>query len=128
MRTSPRATDLLQSVIAHLQTTVLPKLTGREAFDTKVAVRALGIVQRELELRPDAEARELARLQNLLRVEGPVEALNRQLCEAIGQDRIDLNTPGLIEHLWATTLDTLAIDQPTYATYQAVRNDQETPK
>ena len=30
----------------------------------------------------------------------------------------DLQTPGVAEHLWATTLAKVAIDQPTYASYR----------
>jgi hypothetical protein len=36
----------------------------------------------------------------------------------IAAGAVDLNTPGLAEHLWATTLAKLAVDQPTYASYR----------
>jgi len=29
-----------------------------------------------------------------------------------------LRTPGLSEHLWQTTMDKLAVDQPNYASYK----------
>ncbi|MEX7051181.1 DUF6285 domain-containing protein [Pseudomonas aeruginosa] len=31
---------------------------------------------------------------------------------------VDLTTPGLTEHLWQTTMDKLAVDQPNYASYK----------
>ena len=31
---------------------------------------------------------------------------------------VDLQTPGLSEHLWQTTMDKLAVDQPKYASYK----------
>ena len=31
---------------------------------------------------------------------------------------VDLQTPGLSEHLWQTTMDKLAVDQPNYASYK----------
>jgi hypothetical protein len=31
---------------------------------------------------------------------------------------MDLSTPGLPEHLWQTTMDKLAVDQPGYAAYK----------
>ena len=32
---------------------------------------------------------------------------------------LTLETPGLADHLWATTLAKLAVDQPNYAGYRA---------
>ena len=34
-------------------------------------------------------------------------------------DELDLATPGVSDHLWATTMAKLAVDQPTYAAYRA---------
>jgi len=31
---------------------------------------------------------------------------------------VDLQTPGLSEHLWQTTMAKLAVDQPNYASYK----------
>lgn len=46
----------------------------------------------------------------------------RAQSRAIGKDRAlgeaDLQTPGLSEHLWQTTMDKLAVDQPNYASYK----------
>lgn len=120
MQDSPSAADMLQSVAHFLREAVIPKLSGREAFDTQVAVRALGIVERELRLAPAARDAERARLRELLGTDGSLEALNRDLCEAIAAGRFDAATPGLADHLWAVTLDTVAIDQPTYASYRAL--------
>ena len=120
MQDTTDATALLRSVIAFLNDAAIPKLSGREAFDARVAVRALGIVQRELELRPHADARELDRLRALLHQDGALEPLNRLLCDAIAQGRVDLSTPGLADHLWSTTLAKIAIDQPTYPSYLAL--------
>jgi len=38
--------------------------------------------------------------------------LNRALSEKIANAEVDLQTPGLSEHLWQTTMDKLAVDQP----------------
>jgi Domain of unknown function (DUF6285) len=40
------------------------------------------------------------------------------LSRRIAAGEIDLQTPGVAEHLWATTLAKVAIDQPTYASYR----------
>ena len=40
--------------------------------------------------------------------------LNRELCGAIREGRIGLETAGLAEHLTLTTRDKVGIDQPNY--------------
>lgn len=119
MHDLPCSTDLLQSVITFLNDAAIPKLTGREAFDAKVAARALGIVQRELKLGPQAAERERDGLRRLLGHDGALDELNQLLCEGIEQSRFVLETPGLTDHLWTVTLDKLAIDQPNYPSYRA---------
>jgi hypothetical protein len=44
--------------------------------------------------------------------------LNRALSDKIAKGEVDLQTPGLAEHLWQTTMDKLAVDQPNYASYK----------
>jgi len=56
-------------------------------------------------------------------VDGSLEDLNALLCEAIETRRVTLQTPGLADHLWSTTLAKLAVDQPTYAAYVAAIRD-----
>ena len=62
--------------------------------------------------------RKLARLTQLLGMQGSLGELNRALAERIASGEADLNTPGLAEHLWQTTMDKLAVDQPNYAAYR----------
>ena len=76
------------------------------------------IVRRELALGPAAVAGEAARLKALLGQDGPLADQEQALCERIAAGDVDPNDPALIAHLWATTLDTLAVDQPNYATYR----------
>ena len=52
-------------------------------------------------------------------MQGSLGELNRVLAERIAKGELDLQTPGLSEHLWQTTMDKLAVDQPNYASYQA---------
>jgi Domain of unknown function (DUF6285) len=77
-----------------------------------------------MNLGPAAGAREAARLAELLGAEGDAEALTGALCERIAHGEIDVSDPKLIEHLWATTRDTVAIDQPNYATYRCATGAQ----
>ncbi len=118
MREHPSQTDLLQGVIDFLQSEAMPQLTGQTAFHARVAANVLGIVQRELKQSPSADADEARRLAHLLGRSGSLEALNADLCARIAADTITLDTSGLAEHLWATTLAKVAVDQPGYESYR----------
>jgi hypothetical protein len=51
-------------------------------------------------------------------MEGSLLELNRALADRIAKGELDLQTPELAEHLWQTTMDKLAVDQPNYASYK----------
>ena len=118
MQDPPTVTELLEATAAFLREVAVPQLSGHASFHARVAANALDIVKRELELRPAAERDEHARLQALLHIDGSTEELNALLSRRIAAGELDLQTPGLTEHLWATTLAKVAIDQPTYASYR----------
>ena len=65
-----------------------------------------------------SDAAEAGRLKELLGADGSLIELNRALSEKIAKGEVDLQTPGLAEHLWQTTMDKLAVDQPSYASYK----------
>jgi len=118
MREQPTAIELIDAVTEFLRTETTPATTGRIAFHTRVAANVLDIVRRELTLGAAADHAELTRLRALLGHDGDLEDLNAELCDAIANGGIDLSDPALVEHLWAKTLDTLAVDQPNYGTYR----------
>ena len=66
----------------------------------------------------DSAAAELYGLTMLLGVHGTLDGLNADLADRIAQGDVDLQTPGVKEHLWQTTLAKLAVDQPNYAAYK----------
>jgi hypothetical protein len=92
--------------------------SARAKFETRMAASALDLVKRAAELQPGYEAKELIRLTALLDEKGDLEALNRRLCERIRDGSLTLSSPGLVAHLRATTMEKLAIDQPSYAAYR----------
>jgi hypothetical protein len=93
-------------------------ISGHNAFKLRVAVNALELVTRQLTLEEGGDAAEAARLARLLGIDGPLIELNRALSDKIAKGEVDLETPGLAEHLWQTTMDKLAVDQPNYASYR----------
>ncbi|MDQ0143806.1 DUF6285 domain-containing protein [Cupriavidus necator] len=126
MQDTPHAAELIDAVTAFLRDTAIPHLSGRAAFDARVAANVLDIVARELRLAPAAQSAERDRLRALLGSDGTLDALNQRLCEAIASGRCDAATPGLAAHLWAVTLAKLAVDQPGYSSYRQILDPVET--
>jgi len=118
MQDPPTVTELLEATASFLREVAVPQLSGHASFHARVAANALDIVKRELELRPAAERDEHARLTALLHTDGSLDELNFLLSRRIAAGEVGLQTPGVAEHLWATTLAKVAIDQPTYASYR----------
>jgi uncharacterized protein DUF6285 len=114
----PSAAQLVAAVRDFLEKVAQPELRGHSAFHARVAANALAIVERELALGAEQDAAERERLRALLGRDDALEAQNRELCRAIRAGEITADTPGLIEHLRATTLAKLAVDQPSYSGYR----------
>ncbi len=118
MQDEPRPTELTKAVADFLRDDIAPTLSGHNAFKLRVAINTLDLVTRQLTLAQASDAAEAARLKQLLGMEGSLLELNQALAEKIANGEVDLQTPGLAAHLWQTTMDKLAVDQPTYAAYR----------
>ncbi|WP_316204735.1 DUF6285 domain-containing protein [Bradyrhizobium sp. SZCCHNS3004] len=119
MQDEPTPAELAKAVADFLRSDIAPLVSGHQAFKLRVGINALDLVVRQLTEAGQREVMELERLKVLLgRADGSLFELNRALAEKIATGAIDLSTPGLKEHLWQTTLDKLAVDQPNYASYK----------
>ena len=118
MQDEPTPTELIKAVADFLRNEIVPVIKGHNAFKLRVGINALDLVTRQLALEQGSDAAEAARLKQLLRVDGSLMELNRALSERIASGEVDLTTPDLPEHLWQTTMDKLAVDQPNYASYR----------
>ena len=118
MQDEPTPTELLKAVADFLRNEITPAIKGHNAFKLRVGINALDLVTRQLALEEGSDAAEAARLTHLLGIQGSLGDLNRALSEEIASGKVDLQTPGLPEHLWQTTMDKLAVDQPNYASYK----------
>ena len=119
MQDSPTPSEILTAVAAFLRERVVAATDPHTAFHARVAARALELVRRQGELAQEGHAAELARLRALLGRDGTLEALNEALADALGAGEMDARTPGVADHLRATTLEKLAVDQPDYSGYLA---------
>jgi hypothetical protein len=118
MQDEPRPEELIKAVADFLRNDIAPAISGHNAFKLRVSINALELVTRQLALQEASNAAEAARLGQLLGREGSLAELNRALADQIATGKVDLQTPGLSDHLWQTTLAKLAVDQPNYAAYK----------
>jgi uncharacterized protein DUF6285 len=91
MQDRPSARELVEAVREFVEADVLPleELPRRVAFHARVAVNALGIVERELELGRSLESQARARLVGVLDHEGTVEELTHELAVRIRDGSLD---------------------------------------
>jgi hypothetical protein len=118
MQDEPTPAELIKAAVDFLRNEIAPQLSGHAAFKLRVSINALDLVVRQLTLAQDSDAAETARLSHLLGASGTLTDLNRLLAERIAGGEADLETPGLADHLWQTTMEKLAVDQPNYASYR----------
>ena len=118
MQDEPTPIELTKAVADFLRNDIAPMISGHHAFKLRVAINALDLVTRQLTLQAGGYEAEAGRLKQLLGVDGSLHDLNRALAGKIAEGELDLRTPGLAEHLWRTTMDKLAVDQPNYASYK----------
>ncbi|QIG98590.1 MULTISPECIES: DUF6285 domain-containing protein [unclassified Bradyrhizobium] len=118
MQDEPTPTELIKAVADFLRTEIAPAIKGHNSFKLRVGINALDLVTRQLALAEAGDTTEAARLKQLLGAHGTLIELNRALSAKIASGELDLKTPGLPEHLWQTTMDKLAVDQPNYASYK----------
>jgi hypothetical protein len=118
MQDEPTPDELIKAVADFLRSDVAPVISGHNAFKLRVSINALDLVMRQLALQQAGDTAEAARLKKLLGMQGTLAELNRALAERVAKGEAGLQTPGLADHLWQTTMDKLAVDQPNYAAYR----------
>jgi hypothetical protein len=118
MQDEPKPEELIEAVADFLRNDIAPQISGHQAFKLRVSINALDLVSRQLRLEQGSDAAEAARLSQLLGMQGSLGELNKLLADRIAKGELDLQTPGLARHLWQTTMEKLAVDQPSYASYK----------
>src|SRR6476659_1769548 len=118
MQDEPTPEELIKAVADFLRDDIAAAISGHNAFKLRVSINALDLVTRQLAREQDSDAAEAVRLSQLLGMPGLLAELNRTLADRIAKGELDLQTPGLAEHLWQTTMDKVAVDQPNYGSYR----------
>jgi hypothetical protein len=115
MQDRPTGAELIAAVRTFLEQDVMPAVEGRVAFHTRVAVNALGMVEREWELGPQFEDEERARAAALLaRPDDGARALEVELARAIRAGERSFEDAEVVGHVRATVRDKLRIANPKY--------------
>lgn len=113
----PTASELLSAIADFLREEAMAALDRAEprlGFQMRVAVNALGILEREARLGPAADVREHERLVGLLGRQGTLEELNRELARQLRTGQRDERDAALMAHLEATIADKIAIANPKW--------------
>ena len=115
----PTAPELVAAVRGFLEQGVASELTGARAFNLRIAVNVLAIVERELAAEDDSAAA-TARLGALLGEDPALgrEALEEKLMAVLRSGALGLASPGLLTHLRADAVRQLGIDNPRYGSYR----------
>lgn len=115
---APHGADMLDAVARLLRDTLIPQLPADTVFQARVAANAIDLVAREIRLGAAAQTEATTRLKALLTLDASLPELEAELASRIHEGQVGADTPGLMDHLWATTLAKMAIDQPSYASYK----------
>jgi hypothetical protein len=118
MQDEPNPEELINAVADFLRNDIAPQISGHQAFKLRVSINALDLVARQLKQQQGSDAAETARLSQILGTQGSLGELNKLLADRIANGELDVQTPGLAQHLWQTTMEKLAVDQPNYASYK----------
>jgi hypothetical protein len=104
----PTAAELVEAVREFLAGDVAPRLEGRDAFQLRIALNALAMVERELDVGPAQAAAHADRLAAL----GVAD--DGELAAAIRAGRLDDRWDEVVAAVRAAVVDKLAVVHPGY--------------
>jgi len=111
----PTAAELVQAVREFLEHDVMAATSGRVQFHTRVAVNALGMIERELSDGPAYLDAEIGRARALLeRDSNDAGLLERELAARIRDGSLDDRMDAVREHVRATVREKLLVANPGY--------------
>jgi Domain of unknown function (DUF6285) len=114
MQDRPTAVELLEAIREFVEHDVMPAAEGRVRFHSRVAVNALGMLERELRLGPELDAAEWARLAELLGRDGDIRNLTAELARRIRDGSLDDRRAEVIAVVRASVRDKLLVSNPDY--------------
>ena len=114
MQDRPTAVELLEAIREFLEQDVMPAVDGRVQFHTRVAVNALGMLERELRLGPELAAAECARLGALLGHDAGLDTLTAELASRIRDGSLDDRGDDVVAAVRDSVRAKLLVSNPDY--------------
>lgn len=114
MQDRPTAVELLEAIREFLEDDVLAAAEGRVRFHTRVAVNALGMLERELRLGPELDAAERRRFAELLGHGGALPALTTELAARIRDGSLDDRRDDVVAAVRESVRAKLLVSNPGY--------------
>ncbi len=114
MQDRPTAVELLEAIREFLEQDVMPAVDGRVQFHTRVAVNALGMLERELRLGPELAAAERARLGALLGHDADLDTLTAELASRIRDGSLDDRGDDVVAAVRDSVRAKLLVSNPDY--------------
>ena len=114
MQDRPTAVELLVAIREFLEQDVMPAVEGRVQFHSRVAVNALGMLERELRLGPDLDAAERARLGALLGHDADLATLTTELAGRIRDGSLDDRRDDVFAVVRESVRAKLVVSNPNY--------------
>ena len=110
----PSAPELVTAVREFLERDVMAATEGRVQFHTRVAINALGMIERELVLGPEFAAAERSRARALLGHDGELRDLECELAAGIRAGSLDDRLDAVRAHVRQTVREKLLVANPKY--------------
>jgi len=110
----PTGAELVESIREFLERDVMTATEGRVQFHTRVAVNALGMIERELTLGPAFAEDERARATALLGHDGDAVDLEREIAARIRDGSLDPQLDAVRAHVRRTVREKLLVANPGY--------------
>jgi hypothetical protein len=114
MQDRPTAAELVQAVREFLERDVMEATEGRVQFHTRVAINALGMVERELTLGPELLAEQRTRAAALLGPADDAMFQERELAARIREGALDDRLDEVRAHVRETVREKLLVANPGY--------------
>ena len=110
----PTAAELLEAIREFLEQDVMPAVEGRLRFHSRVAVNALGMLEREVRLGAELDAAERARLGALLGHDADVAKLTTELAARIREGSLDDRRDDVVAAVRESVRAKLLVSNPDY--------------
>ncbi len=114
MQDRPTAPELIDAIVAFLEEDLLPDLSGRKGFHTRVSINLLRILRREWEGEAAHRAADGAALEKLLDHEGGAAELAAELAQRIRTGEFDDREGEVLTTLREMATRKLEVANPRY--------------